>query len=314
MKKPKNGKISLSELRQYKEEIIKLYVEEKNMMPKLAKLYNCNITAISRLFKENNVELVPHTERTRKHKINQNFFEDIDTPEKAYVLGFFYADGCNYEKGRYISITVARKDEEILSKIINVMGADVKIKQGKNKSFSDKTVLISSIQINSKKLSEDLAKQGCPSNKTFKINFPSWLPDNLIPHFIRGYYDGDGCISKDGKNRVVCNFISNEYFIKQIGNFLVEKNFNCIIKPDYDHPKNWLVWFFKQEEIKKFLDYIYKDSTIHLQRKYDRYYSHFYEGKPIIPYSQQQSQDEILNNIDNKNPNPETGEINLKDD
>lgn len=134
----------------------------------------------------------------RKYTVDHNFFNTIDTEEKAYILGFLYADGCNtYDKSKckyIISIAQLEQDIDILNKILFSLHSNYKlykIVQSENNKIKYK------VEIASKRMSLDLIKVGCSPRKTFTITFPDenlYFKKNLYPHFIRGYFDGDGCI------------------------------------------------------------------------------------------------------------------------
>ena len=119
---------------------------------------------------------------------NENFFKNW-TPEMAYVLGFFAADG-NMVKNRrgahFISIEITDKD--ILEKIKEVMSSSHKITQRKRVN-SWKTAY--RLQIGSKKMFSDLLNLGVTPKKSKTIDLPI-IPDKYFAHFVRGYFDGDG--------------------------------------------------------------------------------------------------------------------------
>ncbi|MDP3696736.1 MAG: LAGLIDADG family homing endonuclease [Candidatus Taylorbacteria bacterium] len=118
---------------------------------------------------------------------NEDFFKKW-SPEMAYVLGFFAADGNmmrHKNGGCYIELT--SNDLEILEKIKKVMDFDNKISlRTRNSGISYR------IQIGSKVLFEDLTKLGFTPNKSKTIKFPR-VPTRFMKDFIRGYFDGDGC-------------------------------------------------------------------------------------------------------------------------
>lgn len=134
----------------------------------------------------------------RIYKINDSFFDEIDCEEKAYILGFMYADGCNEinpEKCKYsISMSQLHQDIDILEKINQAMNSNYPIQIRLQKENRKQKCVLS---ISSKKLSNALCKLGCSKAKTFLIRFPKenqYFNENLMHHFIRGYFDGDGCI------------------------------------------------------------------------------------------------------------------------
>lgn len=128
---------------------------------------------------------------------HENAFEIIDTPEKAYWLGFLYADG-------YTTVTPAcccnlrlkGSDKEILDKFAKFVGDDVPVKIS-NKTFNGKPYKIAEVSIANKKMTYDIIEKGCVPKKGLIVEFPSTdiVPKELQLDFIRGVWDGDGTIS-----------------------------------------------------------------------------------------------------------------------
>jgi intein/homing endonuclease len=121
-------------------------------------------------------------------QVNQDFFKTW-TPEMAYVLGFFAADGnmCIHKNGgKYIEFTSC--DKEILIKIRKSLESNHKISTRFRDTKSYR------IQLGSKEIYEDLLKLGMVPTKSFTLKFP-FVPEQHRRDFIRGYFDGDGCVS-----------------------------------------------------------------------------------------------------------------------
>jgi len=120
---------------------------------------------------------------------NENFFKKW-TPEMAYILGFFAADG-NLTIGKrgnyYIEFTSCDKD--ILEKIKNEIGSNHKISLRKWQKQNHKDCF--RIQIGSKVMFQDLINLGFKPRKSSKLIYPQ-IPPPYFPHFVRGYFDGDG--------------------------------------------------------------------------------------------------------------------------
>ena len=123
------------------------------------------------------------------HQFNHNYFKTIDTEEKAYILGFLYADGYNSDK--QVVIAQLEQDVDILEKINKALDADNQIKR-KLQSTNNKTVC--QLYYSSIDMCADLTNLGCFRNKSLACTFPTFLDKSLIRHFIRGYFDGDGCV------------------------------------------------------------------------------------------------------------------------
>jgi len=122
----------------------------------------------------------------RKYSLDESFFDVVDTEEKAYILGFLYADGCN-DNNNSIKIELAEIDKEHLNKINKCFKSNAPIHERipnkdsytKNNSFV--------LKLNSKHMAKNAEKLGCMPNKTFKLDFPTeeQVPSHLIRHFIR---------------------------------------------------------------------------------------------------------------------------------
>ena len=123
------------------------------------------------------------------HQFNHNYFKTIDTEEKAYILGFLYADGYNSDK--QVVITQLEQDVDILEKINKALDADNQIKR-KLQSINNK--IVCQLCYSSIDMCTDLTNLGCFRNKSLACTFPTFLDKSLIRHFIRGYFDGDGCV------------------------------------------------------------------------------------------------------------------------
>ena len=119
---------------------------------------------------------------------NENFFKQW-SPEMAYVLGFFTADGCmikNKRGGHFIEFYIA--DRNILIKIRKILNSNHKISVRKTR---DAWKTAYRLQIGSKIMFEDLLSLGLTSNKSKNVRLP-FVPEKYFYHFVRGYFDGDG--------------------------------------------------------------------------------------------------------------------------
>ncbi len=111
----------------------------------------------------------------------------------AYVLGYIYADGSlddsPYMRGKYIQITSVDKDSII--RIKSWLNSEHKISSKKSNFTGGKICFM--LRIGSHKIYDDLFKLGLYPNKSLTIGFPK-VPKKYIGHFVRGYFDGDGCV------------------------------------------------------------------------------------------------------------------------
>jgi hypothetical protein len=206
----------------------------------------------------------------RKNNFDQSYFDVIDTEDKAYFLGLLFADGNVYMKRNRVQITLANEDSYILDKFSQCINSSAKL-------YLDREIY-SKLILDSKPLCQSLIKLGCIERKSLTLKFPSeeQVPKHLLHHFIRGYFDGDGHISKD--KRLVkpyyhINITSSEGFIQSLRDELVENG--IVPGGTYKRYKEKEVSahtiMVKSKSAKVFLDYLYKDATIFLTRKHKLY-------------------------------------------
>lgn len=217
---------------------------------------------------------------------NENFFETIDTEEKAYFLGFMYADGTVYKHGNQSCISLKVMDKEVCDNFIKVLEGNFKTKSYDRK---DSNKQIHHVDLTSDKMFFDLNNHGCVQNKSLILKFPTTISSELISHFIRGYFDGDGSVfigNKKNYNNTTTQYKSLGISICGTFEFLTEMNKNLpdnykINKEKRKESNTWTLRTSGSKKSKKFLDYIYKDSTIYLTRKYNKYIEYYEEEKDV---------------------------------
>ena len=207
----------------------------------------------------------------RKYDLNEDYFEKIDSSEKAYLLGLIYADGCNYTPSNTITLYFQEQDKHILEDIKILLQYNAPLKELKPKKESYHTAFV--LTIHSKKMSGDLEKLGVIQNKTFKTSFPD-ISKEFYNHFIRGYFDGDGCVLvRRGMERI--SFVGTDAIINTIQDiFLEQLNLYKTVTYKRNKEKNISTCYYKgKNSCKKIREYLYNESTIHFQRKYLKMHS-----------------------------------------
>lgn len=205
----------------------------------------------------------------QKIQINEDYFESIDSEDKAYWLGFLYADGCVTKDLKSIIISLSSIDYNHLIMLNECMDSDYKIKYKDNNSVW--------LRIVRTKIAKDLVDKGCVPAKSLVLQFPNEdkLPKELQRHFIRGYFDGDGCIStilRKPKNRpnpiMMCevNFLGTKHMLENIARMIPLDNIKI-----FKFGKIYKFRIQNKKDIIKLMDYLYKDSHFYLQRKFDKY-------------------------------------------
>lgn len=202
---------------------------------------------------------------SRKYEVNEKYFENIDNQNKAYILGFIYADGCISKTKYELIIKLHNKDNGTLEKIKTELVSNHPIKLLTNyKNHQCR------LGISSKKLCSDLIKIGLTPSKTFTIIFPK-LEGDLIRHFIRGYFDGDGCLSNGGRNKNLNYFnifTASEEFKIRIVEILSENN---IKTNTYERNNGYSINITSKENSKLFYDYLYGDAVLFMERKKNKW-------------------------------------------
>lgn len=249
--------------------IIKKYNELKNIK-KVAESFGVSVRPIKRILNKKNVKLT-----NRKYDVNHSYFETIDSEEKAYWLGFLFADGCvrKTKSGNQLALKLSHKDEDHLNLFKSHIESEHKVVHVTNKTLSKKgTTSISNnclIRISSNRLVDDLIFQGCVPRKTFIIDRPN-IDEKFYKDFIRGYYDGDGNFfySEETKMSVITIVCASKNFRKFIIEILSKLPNIGKIHEDDD---KYTIKIVNITGIMEFLSYIYDESKIELTRKKEYY-------------------------------------------
>lgn len=243
----------------------------------VAKKCNCSQTFIMKTLKKCHISRRTTQSYITKYVPNENFFDSINTEEKAYILGFLYADGNNYVKNNNyeVSIKLQLEDLSILEKMRDLISPDSQVKKVFDKSTYKFYYLF---KINSKVLSQQLSNLGCVPAKSLILQFPSWIDLSLQHHFIRGYFDGDGSLYSKKPNKT--NYVnwgwqitSTQQFCETVKDIIQELDVHC--SQSLSRPKTNKITTTLSVggnlQVKKVLDWLYQDATIYLPRKFDKY-------------------------------------------
>ena len=219
----------------------------------------------------------------KKYNLDEHIFDKIDTEEKAYWLGFLMADGYNQENRYCVSLRLQYEDIEILEKFQKFLKTESPISKytritNKNKLVRD----YCNLSIHSVILSKQLASLGCIQGKTYTLEFPTYISSDLLNHFLRGYFDGDGCISVKErpdrrKNNGTCKkyqaTVTGRYEFLQVYETIVSHQTNIPIGKIQKFKSNFAasIHYSGRNQVTTFLNYLYKNATIYLQRKYNIY-------------------------------------------
>jgi hypothetical protein len=253
-------------------EKISLEIIKNNLLKNISDKFNINYKDL--LFELNDLS---HLFTTRSRYECNHYFFSKDNEASFYWAGFLAADGCLYKKqnSKRLILSLAEKDlshVQLLKNTLNYSGPISKsitkhsLTNSKWKDSIKHTICISSSQ-----LFDDLNRFNLTQRKTHIYDMPNWLiTHKLVNHFIRGYFDGDGCITFSKLPRKAeINIRGTISVLTQFMN-IFENNLhiNSKTRPKINSGFGMLKYSGNIicTEIK---DYLYNDSTIYLKRKYD---------------------------------------------
>lgn len=204
-------------------------------------------------------------------KFDNTVFDIIDSEEKAYWLGFLYADGYVSSDKNIVSITLKAADADHLSKFKDFLNAEASVTCGVIRS-KGKQHEKCSFQVCDKHFKKRLTELGCPPRKSLILRFPDlaiFASQSLIYHFIRGYVDGDGCLTFSKSGRLELSILGTEHFLSGIKSVFPGR-FKSI-----HHIKRTKSDICKISNTGDNADYVssllYQNASIYLQRKFDRF-------------------------------------------
>jgi intein-encoded DNA endonuclease-like protein len=245
------------------DEVIKLHNEGLSAR-KIGKIMGYNVKSIIRILRKNGFEIKDYI-----HEVDLNFFDAIDTEEKAYILGYWLADGNNQQNNKGIRIQIC--DKEILEKFKIALKYTGEIKYVKPRTERHQPQYL--LLLSRKELSIALTKVGCPPNKTLTLDFPTeeMVPKHLHRHLVRGFFDGDGCIYEHKEtNKWKIQILGTREFLCGVeGAAGIEGYWSKRFPERENNNHTWVI--HKRDDVEKFLDWIYQDATIFLERKCNKY-------------------------------------------
>lgn len=214
-----------------------------------------------------------------RYSIDDAFFKEW-SPAMAYVFGYIVADGsledASYLRGKCVRIS--SKDFDILERIRNTLRSKHTIREvgpcecweadGTKKYISSPKYLL---RIGCKEIYNDLIALGLCPRKSLNVSLPR-ITKQYLSHFIRGYFDGDGCVFVENDVRLRVIFTSGSYgFLKDLSIALKKEvgvNLRNINKSTRSYQLN-----YSTRESLRILNYLYRevDDKLFLERKYNIY-------------------------------------------
>lgn len=262
-----NTKKKLSEFQE--KEVVNLYIDG-TPATKIAKMFNVSSTPIYAILDKFKISRRNNSKARQVYPIDENYFEEINSHAKAYVLGLFYTDGNNFLRRNRIALGL--NDLDVIEFVRSELCSNrpiYKINKSKNTHYR--------LDIVNKKLSNDLAKLGCSGNKTYTLSFPNEkiVPKEFLSSFLLGLFDGDGCLCKSKGNSFLFCFLGtlsmSVGFSKSI-ELLVGEELSLTVCKNSKHL--YYAGTYKKLKIIKIMDFLYKSTAFSMKRKRDFYFNY----------------------------------------
>lgn len=227
--------------------------------------FNLSKTRIVKVLKKYNI---PSRRSQRVNFFNENYFNKIDSPEKAQILGFLYADGCIYKS--VLSASLEASDKEYLLNILKNLSAPLsllKIRKSYKTINPQGNLVISKdqyrFQLSSKILYNDCLKCGLVERKSWaNLGFPSGeiLSNSLKKYFILGVLEGDGTIGIGKNKRCFIGWYGSEKLLNDIRKHIL-KELNIKLPSISKNRTCFSLVYSKKDSIKKIIKWLYDENT-----------------------------------------------------
>lgn len=224
--------------------------------------------------------------RPNKYDFNREYFKTVDNEEKAYWLGFLLADGCIVEtikngkvKGMVLELSLCEKDLNHIKTFCNAIGLDETAIKKKIVTLNGSKIPVYRVSVCSTEICRDLIAKGVTPRKSYTASISDeFTKSKFLRHIVRGIFDGDGHIIKNGTHNhgVAITSASGKLLIQ------LKLLFTKLGCDDVEIVTNRFptleLRYFNQHDDKVILDYLYKDAQIYLTRKYETYIARSYRN------------------------------------
>ena len=207
--------------------------------------------------------------------MREDYFANLDNQNKYWILGFFYADGNVSKTDNTIQIALQARDRDALEKMRNEFESDRPLYFDNRSKRNRKHQDVYCLNVDSEIMKLDLQKWGVIPQKTHLLAYPDFISKDMHSHFLRGVMDGDGCIHQGfiGNHRCRSVDICGTYNFCIGAKEVIESilNIHCSIILTNKISNTYKITISGIYNSSKFLDWIYKDANLYLDRKYKLY-------------------------------------------
>ena len=204
-----------------------------------------------------------HSLGLKYHNYNKNYFNKIDTPEKAYWIGFLTADGYITTKHRW-GVEIQIEDIKHLEKLNKALDSNITIRIREKESFG-KINKSCSLVFKNKDMYDDLVNLGFTHDKSHEAKLSNLIPKEFIMDFIKGIIDGDGSYINTDEAKFVVLYSGSLIILEDIQNIL--KEYNITSRIYNSNSGTYKLIIKKRKDLKIFLDIILSTESPMLSRK-----------------------------------------------
>lgn len=244
----------------------------------IAKIIGRDQETVRRNLKKMNVQMRQYRDY-HAEEVDEQYFNIIDSADKAYWFGFLAADGCVSEScGDYraFHFNLQRSDRKSIEDFVAAVKYSGKIRDFEHyHKKNDKIYLKSGVDFNNKTFCQALLNKGWLAfKKDDNPDMLSHVPDSYIKDFIRGFFDGDGCISRRKKKfkSFYFSFSGSKNVLNYIGRIISsELGFKSKLAKKSKRCNSYRIGWNGNKQVRKFGDWLYKDVSVWMDRKKCRF-------------------------------------------
>lgn len=260
------------------DKVVKCYFKKKSSIA-IASWFNVSPGKIQSVLKKKNITLGFN----KKYTVDECYFKKINTHEKAYFLGFLFADGCVRKvrksnprlKSYELKLKIHKKDIEILRQFKRALKSTASIKKEKGTNCN-------AICVYNKNIVNDLINLGCVQTKSLVLEFPKQIPKKYWRSFILGYFDGDGCIYINKNGYATCSFVGTDSFLSVLNLYLASRLDIPLKKIQHTQGKACALAITGSNNLVRLRKFLYKCSPVYLTRKKKIFNKIIYQTKHEI--------------------------------
>lgn len=255
------------------------------------------------------------TNHFSKRRIRHTFFQDIQTEIQAYLLGFYVADGSIAENNKTFRVELQEGDCDIVYLFKDWISNDARLYQTKTREFiGPRGKIIHAqghigIDITSSQICKDLVELGYGYRKSYSdLRLPQ-IDKSLIRHFIRGYFDGDGCICGYIKKQKDRNdsFVKQFDFCSKTSSLLIDiqkffSEHNIKISLNYQKRDNmYRLRTCSKKEVAKIYHLLYDNANFYMNRKFNKF-NHYVNTEDLQLLAEARNAQEMKDKSTNNSP------------